>query len=508
MNCPIRRRTTVRVERLEDRSMMAAGVTAALNAYGVLSIAGTTTNDTVAIHAKGTQLTVDGVSTAFNAAQVKSIDIDGRGGNDAIRLSVAVGDKALSSGVTIHGAAGMDTVTGQGGLSAWLSGVGNTMLIAGAGVTLNGFSVNWFDQNLRDTALRTLVKQDFADGVLGRADMLGIFYQVARNGTLNATDFGDLKAIANNASLFKADYVQQLTQDVVLGNVANARYQGLSLGNMNVGSSVTLMTCLVNKWFLGSDRPLGTSDWGPTYAYAQASGTLFNGTPTYADIRQGGLGDCYFLTALAETAVRSASIIQNMFIVNGDGTYTVRFYHNGAADYVTVDSYLPVDQYGRLVFNGNGASAKSSSNVLWADLAEKAYVQLAEQGWSRALEGGNKTNAYRTISGGYIFDALSQITGHTSSWVYHGSNLIASDFNTFVAAWNSGNFIGFASAGSPASSAIVGNHAYAVLSYNAQTQQVTLFNPWGVNNGSNRPGIVTLSWTQIQASFVEMDYAR
>ena len=54
-----------------------------------------------------------------------------------------------------------------------------------------------------------------------------------------------------------------------------------------------------------------------------------------------------------------------MFIVNGDGTYTVRFYHNGAADYVTVDSSLPVDQYGRLVFNGNGSYANSAANVLW-----------------------------------------------------------------------------------------------------------------------------------------------
>ena len=103
---------------------------------------------------------------------------------------------------------------------------------------------------------------------------------------------------------------------------------------------------------------MATSDWGPTYSYTVANGRLFNGTPSYADIRQGGLGDCYLLSSLGETALRTPAVIQNMFIVNGDGTYTVRFYHNGVADYVTVDSALPVDQYGRLVFNGNGALAK------------------------------------------------------------------------------------------------------------------------------------------------------
>ncbi len=37
------------------------------------------------------------------------------------------------------------------------------------------------------------------------------------------------------------------------------------------------------------------------------------------------------MTALAEIAYRSPSTITSMFIVNGDGTYTVRFYNNSTS---------------------------------------------------------------------------------------------------------------------------------------------------------------------------------
>jgi hypothetical protein len=38
------------------------------------------------------------------------------------------------------------------------------------------------------------------------------------------------------------------------------------------------------------------------------------------------VGDCYFIAALGALADSSAAAIENMFIDNGDGTWTVRFY--------------------------------------------------------------------------------------------------------------------------------------------------------------------------------------
>jgi hypothetical protein len=63
----------------------------------------------------------------------------------------------------------------------------------------------------------------------------------------------------------------------------------------------------------------------------------------------------------------------------------------------------------------------------------------------------------------------------------------------------------FGSNSNPTSSTVVGNHAYALVGYDATTQTVTLFNPWGINNGSSYPGLVTLSWAQVQANFLYYD---
>ncbi len=143
--------------------------------------------------------------------------------------------------------------------------------------------------------MRTLADADFQDGVLSRNDMIGIFQQVEQAGPVDVAEFADLKAIVSQTSLFgDADYVQNLSSDVILGNSANAHYQGQPLGNLVVGSSATQLDDLVGKWFLGTDHPLGTSDWGPTYAYQAVAGQLFVNGPSYSDVRQGGVGGLLF----------------------------------------------------------------------------------------------------------------------------------------------------------------------------------------------------------------------
>src|SRR3990172_2095223 len=142
----------------------------------------------------------------------------------------------------------------------------------------------------------------------------------------------DLKSIVNTTTLFGTfDYVWKLSSYVVNGNAANANYQGQTLGNLSAGSTATQLGNLVNKWFLGLDRPAASG------AYRQIAGTLFVGGAAYTDVKQGSVGDCYLMASLAEVALRNPSTITSMFIVNGDGTYTVRFYNAGQANYVTVD---------------------------------------------------------------------------------------------------------------------------------------------------------------------------
>ena len=169
------------------------------------------------------------------------------------------------------------------------------------------------------------------------------------------------------------------------------------------------MEKLVNKWFLGLDRPTAGG------AYRQVAGQLFVNGATYTDIHQGYLGDCYFMSSLGEVALKNQAAITNMFIVNGDGTYTVRFYHNGVAEYVTVDSYLPTNSGGALIYANRGANYNNASNELWTALAEKAYVQMNEMGWTRGSLTGTGQNSYAAIEGGYIYAALGHITGQATT---------------------------------------------------------------------------------------------
>ncbi len=155
-----------------------------------------------------------------------------------------------------------------------------------------------------------------------------------------------------------------------------------------------------------------------------------------------------------------------MFINNGDGTYTFRYYadsqpytQRGTALYVTVDSQLP-------------SGYADYSQELWVAMAEKAFAQTK--------------GSYSALAFGFINTSLNQITGNT--WLFP-----ISDRATFVADYNAGDMIGLASTGAPASPNIVGLHAYALVSYDDSTQILTLYNPWGF--------LVTIAWNDVAASF-------
>jgi hypothetical protein len=357
---------------------------------------------------------------------------------------------------------------------------------------------DWFDLNISDLALRSLVRQDVnRDHVLNRADMLAIFGEVEQDGKVTSNEFTDLKHVVGDTSYFVGvGYVDVLASDVVNGNAANAHYQGTTLGNLTGGASSSQLVKLVDKWFLGEDHPALTAGYG--LSYQTAAGSLFPHAPTYADVHQGIIGDCYLLASLGETALVTPSAITNMFIVNGDGTYTVRFYHNGAADYVTVDSQLPATKAGTYLYDNLGQNIHNANVPLWVALVEKAYAQMNESGWLRSDLGDTGHNSYDALNGGYMFEALNQVTNQRTGYY-------SVDQSKFTSLFNAGKLITFGSVDTPLDHSVVGDHAYAVLSYNAKAQTVTLFNPWGLNNGA-APGTVTLTWTQMKNDFGDMEF--
>jgi hypothetical protein len=385
-------------------------------------------------------------------------------------------------------------------------------------------NLDWFGQNLQDPGIRAVARSLFTcdNGSLRHKDMIQILGEAAAevgpSGRITSTQFLDLQTLIGNAPLLgMADDVRVLANKVVKGDAANFYYQGAPLGNLfsktgGLGTGDHLLK-LVNKWFLGTDHP----QLDPSLSYLPASGSLFaTGGPVYQDVNQGNLGDCWLMAPLAETAFREPWLIQGMFTDNGDGTYSVRFYNNGFADYVTVDNMLPFNSGGGFVYANEGQGSYNwATNILWVALAEKAYAQLSEAGW----DGCPAVNAYSSIDvgGGFAGPVLQQITGRPThqvpGWlgVLEGDNWLTGTHSAqdLINSFQNGNLITLDSNLAEATgNGIVPQHVYALVGYDAATQTFTLYNPWGVGGGTDDQGnaiagILHLTWSQVQADFFD-----
>ena len=111
------------------------------------------------------------------------------------------------------------------------------------------------------------------------------------------------------------------------------------------------------------------------------------------DIRQGSLGNSWFLSALATLAERPA-LVERLFItkgVNSQGVYKIRLCKNGEWVTITIDDFFPCYPEGGPLFS------RGHGNELWILLLEKAYAKLH----------GN----YFLLRGGYTNEALIDLTG-------------------------------------------------------------------------------------------------
>ncbi len=215
------------------------------------------------------------------------------------------------------------------------------------------------------------------------------------------------------------------------------------------------------------------------HAYSPVSGSLFAaGGPSYLDIHQGQIGDCWLMASLAEVAARDPADITSMFTYSGTtvengatvSLYKVRFYNSaGAPQYVTVDTELP---------DGGRYADLTQNGPLWAALAEKAYAEANGQGIVQT--GKLRSDSYGALNEGDPVWALQAITGRSASHFAVSSSNIAAD-------WNAGKLIVLGSSPNAGDNLVVGDytngtHAYAVVNYSPYSSNpFELYNPWGVS---------------------------
>jgi len=230
---------------------------------------------------------------------------------------------------------------------------------------------------------------------------------------------------------------------------------------------------------------------GATFA-DYSSHLLFgdDGEPEYNDVRQGSLGDCYFLATLATFANERPEVIKQAVVEIGDGNYIVRYYNwEGVEFHLKIDGDLPSN----LIYAKLG---RDGSN--WVPLLEKAFAYFRYD-----------ANSYASLDAGWpsgVFQALTN-EATESEWVYSlfTDGILYSTVKGLVHSGKPDTFVSdTASVGR-----IVGSHVYAV--YNAiDPNKITFYNPWGFDGrGSDEntgDGLIELDESETDASFRMVTY--
>jgi hypothetical protein len=346
-----------------------------------------------------------------------------------------------------------------------------------------------------DPAVAADIASRVQNGSLSYTSVLAILDDAAAGG-MTASKFAALQSFAGELNapggISVTAYVQQIADDVIDGSSANATWNGgastaTKLGNLTAASSQTQADDLIDEWFLGANLPslslsaVGGANLHPTYQNSTLPLYGPSGAPTYQDVNQGYLGDCYFLSALGEIALKDPSAIESMISSNGNGAYGVRFMVNGQPDYVTVNSELPVMGAGYSWANGSTLEFANGNSDDWVGLIEKAYAELnAQTNAPHGMELNSASDSYEGIAGGNA-SALTLLTGQSETGYalnpHDSASALASIMSTVASSWSAGEEVLMST---PASSNgnLVGDHMYMVTGVNAATDTFTIRNPW------------------------------
>jgi Ca2+-binding RTX toxin-like protein len=485
-----------------------------------------------AIGGSGNDILLGGSGDDFLSAGTGNSYLDGRGGNNTLiggpgtdvlfggdgycSLYAGSGTNYLFGGIgddNLYGGSGHSRLEGEGGTNRIVDNFHTSTVYANwappSSVSTNGFAgFDFFDRALKDPAVRSKARLDYyLHNSLTRADMLDI-YQIVEtagvesavpfNGTVTANEVNDLKALGS-LQLTIDPATRFLAGKIAYGDLANRNFQGAPLGNLMAGSTGSQLTKLVDKWFEGLDVPDVGRTGNATVNYQQMSGNLFApGGPTFSDVAQGNLNDEALLAALGEEAWRSPQSIRNMFTDNGDGTYAVRFFNNGIANYVTVDRELPVSNGRNWFADWGGGQFDNGSNVLWVGLAEKALAQMNESGWIGSYVPG--FNTYVGTLDLYAPYAMAEVTGNKASKTSVTTTFSDSQA-AFWKAFNQHKAMTLTAKSSGTNSFILAGQEYMVVGFDAKTGRYELANPFGYDTDAAHPAVVWESWANIRHDF-------
>lgn len=171
-------------------------------------------------------------------------------------------------------------------------------------------------------------------------------------------------------------------------------------------------------------------------------------------IKQGSIGDCYWLSAISAVSefkdrIRRVMISQD---TSKSGVYCVTLCINGIWQDIIIDDHFPYDEeYGGYAFN------TTEHPEIWVSLLQKAWAKV---------HGG-----YFNTEGGYTSEAVQCLTGApTADYVISEGNddvnwrrILEGERKDYIMCASTGDFAGLGNDSKDDKTGLAGNHAYSLL---------------------------------------------
>ena len=232
--------------------------------------------------------------------------------------------------------------------------------------------------------------------------------------------------------------------------------------------------------------------------------------PDLSTFHQGRLGDCYLLSTIAADVHRNPQAVRDMIRPVVTGGFQVVF---GDGQKI---------QVGRLTDCELLLGAKlDDHHGSWLAVLEKAYGIIRKRG--RQTQGkysaaNGDSVPTETLGGGNSGTIISLLTGHQADSLKLGKSMPRNQVHNLLADMIRKRRLVCAGVAVDKPPPGMGNHhAYAIMGYDANARQVTVFNPWGNNftpKGSAGPangyvtklGMFTVPLDQFQQVFTRVGY--
>jgi len=255
--------------------------------------------------------------------------------------------------------------------------------------------------------------------------------------------------------------------------------------------------------------------WKRPDDFCKGSIQVFSNDILPSDIKQGALGDCWFLAALAAMA-EDPDLIHRLFgeqgsKVNKHGVYEIKCFKNGRPTSIILDDFLPCSPNTGMPCYAHVDVQGRNANELWVMLLEKAWAKLH--------------GCYERIEAGMPYRALMDLTGSAGK-EYHletemkPDGLIAKDkFFPMLCKYDQAGYLMVA--GTPGKdtftkgdksktplSGLIPGHAYTLLSAHEVhgVRLLRLRNPWGDHEWTGDWSDKSSLWTRAMKDAVKPSF--